>query len=55
MLQAADTSNGLPTPVLLALIALGLLGAAGAMTALGRRNRGVADMLRRVSVPFLRR
>ena len=53
--QASDTSNGLPTPVLLALIALGLLGGAGVAMALGRRNRGLAAMLRRVSLPFLRR
>lgn len=55
VLQASETSNGLPTPILLALIALGLLGAAAAVIALGRRNLGPAAMLRRVSVPFLRR
>ena len=53
--QAADTSNGLPTPVLLALIALGLMAAAGAVMALGKRNRGLAATLRRVPLPFLRR
>lgn len=53
--QASDTSNGLSTPVLLALIALGLLGAAGFAVAVGRRNQGLAAMLRRVSLPFLRR
>lgn len=55
VLQASNTSNGLPTATLLALIALGLLGAAAAVIALGRRNLGPAEMLRRVSVPFLRR
>lgn len=55
VLQASNTSNGLPTPILLALIALGLLGAAAAVIALNRRNVGPAAMLRRVSVPFLRR
>ena len=53
--EASNTSNGLPTPVLLALIALGLLGAAGAVMALGRHNRRFAATLRRVSLPFLRR
>ena len=53
--EASNTSNGLPTPVLLALIALGLLGAAGGVMALGRHNRRFAATLRRVSLPFLRR
>lgn len=53
--EASDTSNGLPTPILLALIALGLLGAAGAVVALSKRNEGLAAMLRRVPVPFTRR
>ena len=53
--QAADTSNGLPTPVLLALIALGLLATAGGVMALGKRNQGLAATLRRVPLPFLRR
>ena len=53
--NASDTSNGLSTAVLLALIALGLLGAAALAMALGRRNGGLAAMLRRVSLPFLRR
>jgi len=53
--RASDTSNGLPTPVLLALIALALLGVAGGVMALGRRNQGLAATLRRVSLPFLRR
>ena len=53
--QAADTSNGLPTPVLLALIALGLLAMAGGVMALGKRNQGLAATLRRVPLPFLRR
>ena len=53
--QAADTSNGLPTPVLLALIALGLLAMAGGVMALGKRNPRLATTLRRVPLPFLRR
>jgi hypothetical protein len=53
--EASNTSNGLPTPVLLALIALGLLGAAGGVMALGRHNQRFAATLRRVSLPFLRR
>ncbi len=53
--EASNTSNGLPTPVLLALIALGLMGAAGGVMALGRHNRRFAATLRRVSLPFLRR
>jgi hypothetical protein len=53
--EASDTSNGLSTPVLLALIALGLLGAAALTMALARRNQGLAAMLRRVPLPFTRR
>lgn len=53
--QAADTSNGLPTPVLLALIALGLLATAGGVMAIGKRNSSLAATLRRVPLPFLRR
>jgi hypothetical protein len=53
--EASDTSNGLPTPVLLALIALGLFGAAAGVMALSKRNEGLAAMLRRVPVPFSRR
>lgn len=50
---SADSSNGLPLPILLALIALGLLLAAGAALALGRRNSAFMGALRRV--PFPRR
>ena len=53
--EASNTANGLPTPVLLALIALGLLAAAGGVLVLGRHNRRFAATLRRVSLPFLRR
>ena len=53
--EASNTSNGLPTPVLLALIALGLLAAAAGAMALGRHNQRFAATLRRVSLPFLRR
>lgn len=47
------TTNGLPLPVLLALIALTLLLAAGALMAVHRRNPAFMGALRRV--PFLRR
>lgn len=47
------TSNGLPLPTLLALIALGLLLAAGAALAIGKRNPAFMGALRRV--PFPRR
>lgn len=45
--EQADTSSGLPLPVLLALIALALLSAAGAFVALRRRNPAFMKMLRR--------
>lgn len=52
-ISAEGTSNGLPLPVLLALIALTLLLAAGALMAVHRRNPAFMGALRRV--PFLRR
>lgn len=55
VLESADTENGLPLPVVLALIALGLMGAAGALMLLSRRSPRVADALRRVSLPRIRR
>lgn len=45
--EQADTSSGLPLPVLLALIALALLAAAGAFVALRRRRPAFIDALRR--------
>ena len=50
--KAASTANGMPLPVLLAVIALALLSVSGGLFALTRRNPGV---LRRVSLPRFRR
>jgi hypothetical protein len=47
----AATENGLPLPTLLALIALTLLLAGGALAALARRNPGLLATLRRVPLP----
>ena len=54
-LESEDTSNGISTPVLLALIALALLCAAGVLFALSKRNPRVADVFRRVSFARFRR
>jgi hypothetical protein len=54
-LTSEDTSNGISTPVVLALIALGLLGAAGVLLVLSKRNPRVADVFRRVSFARFRR
>jgi hypothetical protein len=48
-LQAADTSSGMPTGLLLALIALGLLAIAGGVMTLSRRVPAVGEALRRVT------
>jgi hypothetical protein len=53
--ESEDTANGISTPVLLALIALVLLGAAGILFALSKRNPRVADVFRRVSFARFRR
>lgn len=54
LFDAASTSNGLPLPVLLALIALALLAVAGSVNALRQRRPAFVDgALRRV--PRLRR
>ncbi len=50
-LQAADTSNGMPTGLILALIALGLLALAGGLMTLSRRVPAVANAFRRVPLP----
>ena len=50
-LQAADTSNGMPTGLILALIALGLLALAGGLMTLTRRVPAVANAFRRVPRP----
>jgi len=55
VLKAAGTANGLPVPVLVAVIALGLLALTGGTLALSRRNPRVAGVLRRVSLPRFRR
>jgi hypothetical protein len=54
-LQAADTSTGMPTGLVLALIALGLLALAGGILTLGRRVPAVGEALRRVPLPRGRR
>ena len=50
-IDAGNTSNGLPLPVILAIAALALLAAAAATLILGRRNPRVAQALRRVPLP----
>jgi hypothetical protein len=50
-IDAGETSNGLPLPVILAIAALALLAAAAATLLLGRRNPRVANALRRVPLP----
>ncbi len=50
-IDADNTSNGLPLPVILAIAALALLAAAAATLLLGRRNPRVAQALRRVPLP----
>ena len=51
-IDATGAANGLPLPVLLALIAVGLLLLSGAVFAVGRRNPALVDAtLRRVPVP----
>jgi hypothetical protein len=46
-----DTANGMPLPVLLALIALTLLLLGSAFVALARRNPGMMAAIRRVPLP----
>ena len=53
--NSGDTSNGLPLPVLGALLALTLLLAAGAAFAVHRRNPAFMGALRRVPRPRRRR
>ncbi len=50
-IDASNTSNGLPLPVILAIAALALLAAAAATLLLARRNPRVAQALRRVPLP----
>ena len=53
--KAAGTANGMPLPVVLALVAVGLLALTGGTLAVSRRNPRIAGVLRRVSLPRLRR
>jgi hypothetical protein len=55
LFKAASTANGLPLPLLLAVIALTLLTLLGGLLALSRRNPRLAGVLRRVSLPRFRR
>lgn len=55
VLNAADTANGMPLAVVLALIALVLMVVGGTLITLGRRNHGLSGALRRVPFPRLRR
>ena len=53
--KAASTANGMPLPIWLAVIALGLMALTAGVLALSRRNPRVAGVLRRVSLPRFRR
>lgn len=53
--KAANTANGMPLPLVLAVIALGLLTLAGGTLALWRRNPRFAGAVRRVTPPRFRR
>lgn len=53
--RAANTANGVPLPVTLALVALGLLALAGGLLALWRRNPAFAGAVRRVTPARFRR
>ena len=55
LFKAASTANGMPLPVVLAVIALALLTLSGGLLALSRRNPRLAGVLRRVSPPRFRR
>jgi hypothetical protein len=55
-IDASQTSNGLPAPVIASMAALALLAALAGAYFLARRNPGFAEAMRRVPVPgFLRR
>lgn len=53
--HAANTANGMPLPLTLALIALGLIALTGALLTLWRRNPAFADAVRRVTPAHFRR
>lgn len=55
LFKSASTANGMPLPVLLAVVALVLLILTGALLALSRRNPRLAGVLRRVPLPRFRR
>lgn len=50
-LQAADSGGSMPLPLVLALVALGLLAIAGGVLTLRRRSTAFASALRRVPIP----
>ncbi len=50
-IAASETNNGLPLPVILAIVALALLAAAVGLLLVSRRRPGFAQTLRRVPVP----
>lgn len=50
-IDTSNTSNGLPLPVILAIVALALLAVAAGLILVGRRRPGFAQTLRRVPVP----
>ena len=53
--RAANTANGMPLPLTLALIALALIALAGGTLTLWRRNPAFAGAVRRVTPPRFRR
>ena len=53
--KAASTANGMPLPLVLAVVALALLTLTGGLLVLSRRNPRVAGVLRRVPLPRFRR
>jgi hypothetical protein len=55
VLEASETANGLPLPILLALVALALLCTAGTLVALGRRKPGLVSGLLRGPLARFRR
>jgi hypothetical protein len=55
VLEANDTANGIPLPVVLALAALALLGTVAGVVVLGKRKPGLAGTPRRGRFPRSRR
>ena len=54
-IDASETSNGLPAPVIASIAALALLALVAGLFFLARRNPGFAQALRRVQLPGLSR